>query len=197
MRLMIFSLLIAGVIFFSCEEKKRILRPIVEKYYEEAERKAIDTLKHHGLLNYLDSAYLYTYVYFGEYKLKQCGTVDIDSVMYRGANRRIVYQDLILLRVRLIQDRSLVFLALTPLVKDSILSCDMIENAQLPNEIMFNYKEKRFKQFVYDEFSYLRVSGNPIHDYESRLKKVLDEDHLVPHKKFRDIVNNLINRKRI
>lgn len=160
-----------------------------ESEYIGDEKRAIDTLKSRNLYNYLDSAYLYTYIYFGGGIIKRCGAVNIDSVLPSVSNRRIICQDLILRKVRFIPDSSIVLLSLVPLVNDSILSCDMVEGAQLPHEVMFNYNTKRFIQFVYDENSFLRVNANPFTDYENGLKKVIESEKLVPHKKFKELLH--------
>ncbi len=176
----------------SCKEQKSKAENYVqESNYAKDERMAVDSLKSHNLYSYLDSAYLYTYVYFGGDVIKRCGTVNIDSILPVIANRRVVCQNLLLRKVRIVADSSFVFLTLTPLVNDSILSCDMVEGPQLPHEIMFNYKTKRFIQFVYDENSFLRVNANPFADYESGLKKIIERDKPEPHRKFKELLSKI------
>jgi hypothetical protein len=185
-------ILLVGQLFLSCKwQKSKVENEKKQFEISEIERNAIDTLKSHDLVNYLDSAYLYTYVYFGSDILKQCGNANIDSVLPDVPSRRIVCQNLIVRRVRILPDSSFVFLALTPLVKDSILSCDMVEGPQLPHEVLFNYKTKRFVQFVYDETGFLRINANPILDYENGLKKIIDSEKLNPHQKFTSLMSRM------
>ncbi len=179
----------------SCKEQKSGAETqLQKKEYIKDERKAIDSLKSHGLYNYLDSAYLYTYIYFGGDIIKRCGTVYIDSVLPFASNRKVVFQNLLLRKVRFVPDSSFVFLTLTPLINDSILSCDMVEGPQLPHEVMFNYKTNRFVQFVYDENSFLRVSANLFADYESGLKKIIESAQLEPHKKFKELLSKIASK---
>jgi hypothetical protein len=181
----------------SCHENKPTNVTPTEARYRKKEKEAIDILVKNGIYNYLDSAYWYTYIYFGRFNIKKCGAVDIDSVLPTPSERRIIYQDLVLQNTRLSIDSPFVFLWLTPLVRDSILSCDMIEGSQLPHEIMFNYKTKSFVQFVYEENSWLRIKDvNPIRDYNDGLRKILDSDNLEPHPKFKNLLNKL-NRSEI
>ena len=188
----VFLCLMVFVLSYCSQQKSKKENRREESEYIKDEKKAIDSLKSHNLYNYLDSAYLYTYVYFGGNVIKRCGSVNIDSVLPTASNRKIVCQNLLLRKVRLLTDSSLVFLSLTPLVNDSILSCDMVEGTQLPHEIMFDYKAKRFIQFVYDENSFLRVNANPVEDYENGLKKTIEREKLEPHKKFKELLSKLI-----
>jgi hypothetical protein len=189
---LLFFALVTCVFATACKENTKPKNQYSkEKEFQRVEKHAIDSLKVHGLYNYLDSAYLYTYVYFGGLAIKRCGTVNIDSVLPSVNSRRLVYQDLVLRRVRIMKDSSLVFLSLSPLIRDSILSCDMLAGPQLPHEVMFNYKEKRFVQFVYDESSFLRVSANPLADYNENLKKIIDSDRLTPNRKFKELLSKL------
>lgn len=180
-------------ILISCQEMdsriKSHKQPL-SKYVED-EQNAIDTLKSHGLYNYLDSAYLYTYIYFGGSTLKRCGAANIDSVLPVLSKRKVICQDLILQKVRFVNDSSFVFLTLTPLVNDSILSCNMVEGPQLPHEVMFNYKTKRFVQFVYDENSFLRVNATPLENYNEYLKKTIENEKLEPHPKFKSLLSKI------
>jgi hypothetical protein len=187
-----FLFLMVFVLSYCSQQKSKKENQRQESEYIKDEKKAIDSLKSRNLYNYLDSAYLYTYIYFGGDVIKRCGAVNIDSVLPTASNRKIVCQNLLLRKVRLLTDSSFVFLSLTPLVTDSILSCDMVEGAQLPHEIMFDYKAKRFIQFIYDENSFLRVNANPIADYENGLKKTIEREKLEPHKKFKELLSKLI-----
>ena len=162
--------------------------------YKELEAKAIDTLLKYGKQNYIDSAYSYYYIYFGRVKIKRCGSVDINTVIPESAKRRVIYQNLTITEAKIITDSSFLLIRVTPLVHDSILSCNMVEGEQLPDELLFDYSKKKFIQFVYDQNSWMKVIDfNPVNDYDKRLKKIINEDNLQPHPKFKTLFMKIYN----
>ncbi len=182
------------LLFCSCLNNKAP-HADTEKLYKKLEREAIDTLLKYGKENYVDSAYWYFYVYFGSSVIKKCGAADVDVVLPKYPMRRIVYQDLALTKARIEPDSFFIFLSITPLVQDSILSCNMVEGQQLPHELMFDYSTNQFIQFVYDENSWMRVKDlNPINDYNTGLRKLIEGDNLPPYPKFRRLLSKISSR---
>jgi hypothetical protein len=191
----IYLVLISSLLLlFSCQNNKH---PHLqhERLYQKLEREAIDTLLKYGKESYADSAYWYFYVYFGSSIIKNCGTADVNDIFTDSHKRRIIYQDLLLTKARVIPNSFLVYLSVTPLVQDSIVSCNMVEGQQLPHELLFNYKTNQFVQFVYDENSWMKVKDiDPIGDYNTGLKKILEEENFNPHPKFRKLLSEISRR---
>jgi hypothetical protein len=179
------------LIICSCKNYKAPQQQF-EKLHQRLEREATDSLKKYGKENYIDSAYWYFYVYFGSAIIKRCGAADIDAILPKAQTRRIIYQDLALTKVRMIPESSYVYISVTPLLQDSILSCNMVEGQELPQELMFNYATKQFIQFVYDENSWLKVQDiHPLIDYNQGLRKIIEKDNLDPHAKFKRLLSKV------
>ncbi len=143
-------------IAYACKttsDKQETRRMLFEKLYSES----LDTLIKYDMLHYVDSAYLYAYIYFGASKIISGRGVDINSVLPMVNERRIIYQDLICTNVKIFKDSSLLFLRVTPLINDSVITCRRIEGQSFPDNIAFDYKEKIFYGFIYDEKGVMKV----------------------------------------
>ncbi|MDA3615533.1 hypothetical protein [Polluticaenibacter yanchengensis] len=194
------------VFFLSCQGKKSNAielnlsseRSLIAETYREKEKQNIEFLKKKHLYNYLDSAYWYFYIYYGEYKIKGCGDVQIDSILEEPNARRLIYHDLILKKVRLNIDSSLLFLSVSPVVNDSIFLCYFIDGNSLPNELVFNYKNNEFIKFSYDEAGWDIPLEAAIDYYKNILSRVLLTDSSLNLKvsyKFNKLYNSIILNK--
>jgi hypothetical protein len=194
-RVIFFNSFLFLFLFFclSCKQKveNRAKSGKTAHVFETDKKIAIDTLNAHELYNYLDSAYLYIYIYFGEYVLQRCGSANIDSVMPDVSKRRVISQDLVLRNVVIAKDSPVVTLRVIPLINDSLLSCNILNGVQFPEGVMFNYKLNRFVQFIYNEQSFLRVDDFPMNYYNTTLKKIIAEKELTLNPKFKSLIVKL------